>query len=206
LQKKEVYKFIKDIIENAQNILLIIDSEKPELPEIINTYTDTWGKMVQVLILRKFTCGDVSIYTQDPEFENMEITQMALFSPTNETDIKVYSEEYHLDGVDETIKTAYLGLKHEALRFSPKARFNPQKYYISIVLNKNKAFFKIKRKKIRLVVMLSFDVVQPLINKHPVRRLSEGVQRFYNGPCCEITISSEKDVEEVVGVFEKLLI
>jgi len=51
---REIYKFIKDVIENSQNILLIIDDQIDELPEIISTYTDTWGKTVKPLILRKF--------------------------------------------------------------------------------------------------------------------------------------------------------
>ena len=41
--KKEIFKFLKDTIENSRNILLIIDGEKKELPEITETYTDTWG-------------------------------------------------------------------------------------------------------------------------------------------------------------------
>lgn len=52
--KKEIFKFIKDIIENSQNILLIIDEEKKELPEITETYTDTWGKMVKLTILKEY--------------------------------------------------------------------------------------------------------------------------------------------------------
>lgn len=51
--EKEIYKSIKDIVENSQNILLVIDDEKDELPEIIDTYTDTWGKMVKLIILKK---------------------------------------------------------------------------------------------------------------------------------------------------------
>src|SRR6185437_4085855 len=43
----EIYKFIKDTIESSQNILIIIDGEKKEMPEIIETYTDTLGKMVK---------------------------------------------------------------------------------------------------------------------------------------------------------------
>ena len=59
LGEREIYKFIKDVIENSQNILLIIDTEKDELPEIMETYSDTWGKMVKLLkkrlsIMRNF--------------------------------------------------------------------------------------------------------------------------------------------------------
>ena len=48
---QEIYKFLSDIVENSQNILLIIDGDKTELPEILDTYSDTWGKMVKHLIV-----------------------------------------------------------------------------------------------------------------------------------------------------------
>lgn len=44
LKNREIYKFIKDVIDNSKNILLLIDGEKKELPEIIETYSDTWEK------------------------------------------------------------------------------------------------------------------------------------------------------------------
>jgi hypothetical protein len=37
LGKKEVYKALKDTIESSQNILLVIDDPKPELPAIFET-------------------------------------------------------------------------------------------------------------------------------------------------------------------------
>ena len=45
LGKKEIYKALKDTIENSQNILLVLDDNKPELQEIFQTYTDTWERM-----------------------------------------------------------------------------------------------------------------------------------------------------------------
>src|SRR3990167_10705056 len=46
LGEREIFKFIKDTIDISQNILLIIDNDMSELPEIITTYADTWVKMV----------------------------------------------------------------------------------------------------------------------------------------------------------------
>jgi hypothetical protein len=41
LKNQEIYKFLSDIIESSQNILLISDGSIPELQEIMETYTDT---------------------------------------------------------------------------------------------------------------------------------------------------------------------
>jgi len=54
----EIYKFLKDIVDNNQNILIVIDGSKPEFEEIIDTYTDTWGKMVIVQIVNHFKQDD----------------------------------------------------------------------------------------------------------------------------------------------------
>ena len=51
---REIFKFLKDTIENSQNILMVIDNDKPEFPEIVETYTDTWGKMVKIAILKEY--------------------------------------------------------------------------------------------------------------------------------------------------------
>ena len=53
--KTEIYKFLSDIIESSQNILLIADGQIPELPEIFETYTDTWGKLVKFVEVKKYT-------------------------------------------------------------------------------------------------------------------------------------------------------
>jgi hypothetical protein len=41
IKENELYKFIKDTVEKSQNILLILDGEKEELPEIMDTYSET---------------------------------------------------------------------------------------------------------------------------------------------------------------------
>jgi len=53
LKGKEIFKFIKDTIENSQNILIVIDEMKPELPEMTDTYTE-WSKMVRTVVLKEY--------------------------------------------------------------------------------------------------------------------------------------------------------
>ena len=52
LGRGEIYKFLSDVIDTSQNILLIADGPINELPEIMDTYTDTWGKLVKFLEIR----------------------------------------------------------------------------------------------------------------------------------------------------------
>jgi len=202
LGEKEVYKFIKDVVEDSQNILLIMDGEKKELPEIIETYGDTWGKMVRLLILKKFINDRECIYLLNPEFESIEV---ALEAPVTEPEIHgQYSEEFHLESIAGEIKKAYFKIKEELSKHKENIKFNPQKYYISIVYKKNIAFFIFRKKTFGIVVMLPEREIRKRIHKHKIKKLSEGVQKFYNGPCAEVIIEDTKNIREVTSLIKLL--
>ena len=203
LGEKEIYKFIKDVLDDSQNILLIIDGEKNELPEIVDTYTDTWGKMVKILIIRKFSNKEEFIYMLDPEFERIEYAKEESINEIEQTDY--YTEEFHLDGVTEEIKGAYFNMKEELLKANEELKFNPQKYYISIVHKKNIAFFTFRKKKFVIVIMLPEKEIKQSIRWHKVKSLSDGVQRFYNGPCAEVVVENDKKLIEVIDIIKTLI-
>jgi predicted transport protein len=205
LGEKEIYKFIKDAIENSQNILLIMDDEKDELPEILDTYTDTWGKMVRLLILKKFTNGQDSLYSVNPDFRDIQFTDADSIKRISDTEPTAYTEEYHLDGVSDNVSQIYFYLKEHILKLNANLKFNPQRYYISIIYDRNIAFFKIRKKKIRLVLMLPEEQVKNVIKSHQVVQLSDSVQKFYNGPCCAVNIEKNKNLEEIVNVIDYII-
>jgi hypothetical protein len=202
---KEIYKYVKDTIEKSQNILLVLDGEKKELPEIMDTYSDTWGKMVKVIFVKKFGLKKEVIYTMHPEFENIEFEELE--GDSNKPDgISEYTEEYHLDGVTDEIRKIYKDTKHILLKSYPKLIFNPQKYYISIRTERNIAFIKIRRKKIVIVVLNSESSTRKQIKYHKIKKLTPIVQKFWNGPSCAIIIESEKHHNEVIKLLKNLIL
>lgn len=205
LGEKEIYKFIKDVTENSQNILLIMDDEKDELPEILDTYTDTWGKMVRLLILKKFTNGQDFLYSLNPDFRDIQFTDADSIKRISDTAPTAYTEEYHLDGVSENVSRIYFSLKESILELNANLKFNPQRYYISIVHDRNIAFFKVRKKKIRLVLMLSEDHVRNIIQSHEIVQLSDSVQKFYNGPCCAVNIEKNKNLDEILNAIDYII-
>ncbi len=205
LGEKEIYKFIKDTIERSQNILLVIDGDKKELPEIMETYTDTWGKMVKLILIKKFYNNGDFIYTMHPDFENIEFADIEDgISVDTESDIE-YDEEYHFDGVSDTVKQIFSDIKNDLLKAYPDLIFNPQKYYISIRRDRNIAYFTTRRKKIRLVVMQSDEETRKEIKNHPVKTLAAGVQKFWNGPSCAIMIDNTENLDEIKNLLKKLI-
>jgi hypothetical protein len=70
---QEIFRFLIDVIESNQNILIIIDGIKPEFSEVINTYSDTWGEMVKVITMKKYSDDVETIYQLEPELEVLDI-------------------------------------------------------------------------------------------------------------------------------------
>lgn len=196
LGEKEIFKALTDLIESSQNILLVIDGSKPELPEITDTYSDTWGKMVRVLEIRKFESKDSSVLTCDPSFENIEL---AFDETIQEAESKTgpWSEEHHLEGVTDTVKEIYRHLRSIFETSDGQCRFNPQKYYVSIKTSRNVVFLKVRKKKLRMVVMLPEHEIKQLVKDHPVKSISQPQQDFYNGPCAEVDVDSMFNIGEI---------
>ena len=197
----QVFKFLSDLIDSSQNILLVIDGAKPELPEISDTYTDTWGKMVRVLEVKKFSHKEGSIITVDPAFENLEFSDEEPIADTEKKTVR-YSEEFHLEGSTDTVKDLFEHLKQVVRQVDDSYVFNSQKYYISIKGPKNIAFLKIRKKKIRMIVMLPEQDIRATISHHTVKALSQPVQTFYNGPCAAIDVDTMQHIKEIDDLIQ----
>lgn len=202
----EVYKFLSDIIESSQNILLVADAPIDELPEIMGTYTDTWGKMVKSLEVRKYTSGEDIVYSVTPDIETLQYaeTDESSVAQEDETEGSPYTEEFHLDWVEAVVREIYARIKDAAGRTSQALVFNPQKYYISIKAAKNIAFLKTGKKKIRFIAMLPESRIREIVRSHSVVSLSQGVQDFYNGPCAAVDITSTDNFDEIESLIREL--
>lgn len=202
LGENEIYKFIKDTLDRSQNVLLIIDGEKKELPEIIDTYSDTWGKMLKLIQIKKYTNNGETIYTMHPEFENLEFAEIEEDILDNSEEVE-YTEEYHLKGSTEAVRKIYNELKADLLNANPSLIFNPKKHYIAVKKEKNVSFFLISNKKIRIIVMQSEDKTRSEIKNHTIKSLAASVQKFWNGPSCALLVETLEDLDEVKTVLRK---
>ncbi|MBC8465590.1 hypothetical protein H8D57_01050 [bacterium] len=204
LGDQEIFKFLSDLLDASQNILLVIDGAKLELPEITDTYSDTWGKMVRVLEVKKFSTKEGSIVSVDPAFENLEFSYE---EPIADTEKKAtqYSEEFHLEGSTDTVKEIFEHLKQMVRDADDSFCFNPQKYYISIKGPKNVVFLKIRKKKVRMIVMLPEIDIRLAISNHPVKTLSQPVQNFYNGLCAAVDVDSLQNIDEIDTLIQSAM-
>lgn len=198
---QEIYKFINDVVENSQNILIIIDGEKNEFSEITDVYRDTWGKMVKHLVLRKYSDGEEIVYQLEPDFEILEYVSDEPILKENGG----YDEVYHTEKSDKLVSDIYMELKNRLLLINNELLFNPQKNYISVRRKKNLAFLLFRKKKIHAVVMRPEEEIRKEISKYQIHTLSQSVQKFYNGPCADIILDNIDGLDEVVDVFKPLV-
>ena len=204
---KEIFKFLKDTIENSQNILIVIDNEKPEFTEIIETYTDTWGKMVRIAILKEYhqpNGQDDTIITMTPDFENIETIDIVSTNQDESSKPTSYTVDFHLDGIPEEIKEIFYELKLKLTERIPTLSLNPQRYYISLRKKRNFAFLRIRKKKIAIVAMMKEDKIRERIQYNNVATLSQGVQNFYGRPCARIDLTNNKNLQEVVDLLVEI--
>lgn len=205
LGQTEIYKFLKDTIGGSQNILLAIDGEKKEMPEIMDTYVDTWGAMVKQIVIKKFVHNDSAIFTIHPEFEYIEFAGIEEEILLEEDIESEYTEEMHFENRPEFIRDIYITIKDALVEFDSTLKFNPQKYYISIRKDRNYAFFTFNKKKVTLVVVNGEEETRQDIQYHHIKSLSSGVQRFWNGPSCAIVIDSIDNINEVIELLRKVI-
>lgn len=201
--ERELYKFLKDTVDSSRNILIVIDGEKEEFSEIQEAYTDTWGKLVTIVILKEHRNMKDSIFVMTPEFSTVHLEE-PLVSGTMRLKLSI-TEEYHLEGVAEPVKAAFYEIKKAVTSYRPKVALNPQKWYISIVYDRNVAFLKLGVKKMNIVVMLDESVVRPMLHYHDVKSLSQSVQNWYTGPCCQISLNNSEHLDEVIEVLKKVI-
>ena len=201
---KEIFKFVKDTIENSQNILLILDNEKNELPAIIKTYTDTWGKIVKVTLLKEYINGGESIISLSPEFANIVTVEIITETETEDVKTGPYTEDYHLEDTLPEIKEIYRTLHDELTKQIKEIKFNPQRYYISLRKKRNFAFIELRKKKLTIVAMLDQVSIETKIKHHKIVTLADSVQKFYNGSCAQIVITDNSNINEIINLLVEI--
>ena len=201
LGEKEIFKFLNDVVDASQNILMVIDDDKPELPDIMDTYNDTWGKMVKIITIKQFVNSGDAIFSVSPEFEAIEYSNQPAIPSTDPEPTSV-SEEFHLEDVGDNVKEIYRVLKQQMLQVKPSLIFNITKYYISIKDKKAFAYIYIRKRKIVLVPMLSEEQIRGRFQHHNVRTISQSGQNYYNGECANIDIKNMGHINDIVELLK----
>ena len=158
---------------------------------------------MKILIVKNYGPKKNGIITVIPPFEQIEYIDAITME---EEDVGVearYSQEFHLDGVQEEIKDVYYAIINKLLLIYPNLTVNPQKYYISLRDNKNFSFIHVRKKKIRMVVRLEEKRVREILKKHVVVHLRQSVQDFWNGPSCEIIIENNNNLLDLIKVLKE---
>ncbi len=190
---------MKDTLDNSQNILIIIDEAKTEFKEIMETYTDTWGRMVKVQIVNHFQLKSSDILIVEPPFQSIPFEDATSVSPDKEmSEPSQYTEEFHLEGSETNVRDIYSKLKTEFLHIKSTLKFNSVKYYIGVRDIRNIAALRFYKKKLLLEALLPEEEVKRIIQQHKIRLYST------RSPMVEINdISHWDEIQKLVGQLVK---
>lgn len=210
----EIYKFLKDLLQNSQNILLVLDGEKEELPEIMEVYSDTWQKIVKLMYIKKFSSGLDSYFMAYPDFEDIDFLEISSVPDDEQegvvheedTEDDAYDEEYHLSGSFEIVKKCFAELKLALATSVNGASFRYRKYYVAARKTKNFAFFHFRRKKIELVVTCLPDFAERFVKNYKIRNHSQSVQRYWGGKSCSIVVDSDAYLGQVENLLRQIAV
>ncbi len=117
-------------------------------------------------------------------------------------EVKVYTEEDHLERVGDSIREIYNKIKQEILSVDDKIIFNPQKYYVSLRKDRNFAFISFSKSKMKIVIMLPYEKGEQMVKYNKISPLSDGVQRFYNGHCFEVQVEEGSNLPEILELIK----
>lgn len=197
LDKKDLHKVLRDILEDSQKILLILDDDKPELEEIFKTYQDTWDKMVTKEIVKEYTTKTDTILFMDPGFGEIAL------APASQVEEGRYTEDFHTRNTEEKVVRAYTKLREDIRSYDPEIAVNPQKYYISFRKRRNFAYLTMRRKKLRIIITLPIEQGRSMIKAHSVSEPSQAVQSFYGSPCFEVWVDDDKNLQEIIDAMKE---
>jgi predicted transport protein len=195
---REIYKFLKDTMDNSQKILIVIDEPKAEFKEIMDTYTDTWGRMVKVQIVNHFRRNNSNILTVEPPFQSIPFEDATSLSTELEiTESSQYTEEFHLDGCETNVRDVYSKLKEDFLNVKSTLMFNPVKEYVGVRDIRNIAAIRFYKKKLLPEVFLPESEVNRIVHHHKVRLYPK------RGPMVEI--NDTNNWEEIQKLVSRLV-
>lgn len=117
-------------------------------------------------------------------------------------EIKVYTEDDHLNGADQNIVELYEKFKSAIFNLADDIEVQPQKYYIAFKKNKNLFDVEIQKKSMKIAVNCKFGSLNdPKVIARDVRNVGHRGNGDY-----QIQIDSDKDLEYIMSLLKQVLV
>ncbi len=115
------------------------------------------------------------------------------------SEIKVYSEDTHLNDKPQELIELYGNLKDYILNFSDDILIRPNKHYIGFIKKTNFCDIMIQKSKIKLWLNIPFSKLNDPIDL--ARNVSK-IGHYGNGEC-EISLYNNDNLEYIVGLIKQ---
>jgi len=208
----EVYKFLTGVIKVTPTLAIIIDEKTAELDEVLETNPKNFKEVISIefkTYLREGCDLKVHAHFFEPLYTPQEnIIEKPIQKPiSGKAEIPPgehisFTTEYHLDKSNQIAKDIYFEIQSQIKQFKPGLKFNPTKYYISMVDKKSIAYIYLRKKKLNIVVMLPVTLIKQTVKHHTILPRGEGEQKFYGGECASIIIDDTSNLDEIMTVLK----
>lgn len=194
----DLYRFLSKLFSKTPKIIVIIDEKTPEVfeacqalrysPEIIEFKTfeneDNSGKYAHLFL---------PIYSAKNLGEVQEPIKVVFNSRPFTPRIQVNT---NLNSIYEKIERAMFDI-------DPKIKANQTKQYRSFKVKRIFAYIQFAKRRMNIVVMIPYENSNSLINKHFIKQLPQRSQKFWGGPCFQVSVDNEDNLEEIIDTLEE---
>lgn len=201
LTGEDIPGVIKQIIATNTSILVFSERNFMELTGVKQLYPQPW-RQVHSIVIKRYTSNGDTYCNMAPAYNDLRRAKEKQRAKREKVPV---TEEHHLEGASDEVKSAYLKIKEELIKSNGSLQFNPQAYYIALKKDRNVSFFHFRRSKIDLVVKYPEKETRKLIKKHEVRSLKESIQKFWGGTACSIILENSVHLQEIIGLLKNVL-
>jgi predicted transport protein len=129
----------------------------------------------------------------------LTITQKSDIIQNVTKEIKVYTEESHLQSVDPNIKELYILLKEAIMNFDPKIKIIPRKKYVGFIKTQKFLNIHIKRKFLKLTIFTdNKGLNDPKKTSNEITKYSSLNRKFYR-----IILKTNSDIGYVLTLIRQ---
>ena len=191
----------KDDIDWTQTRVIFVSSSFTDNQKQATNFKDIGIELWEV---KRYENGYLSIIPVK-KTNNVEsiksLTGKSAFFEKISKEIKIYTEEEHLNGIPEKIKELYEDFKSSILSLDPSIEIHPRKLYIGFKKRTNLCDIEIQKKVLKIYLNAKWGSIED--SKHLFQNISN-VGHWGNGDY-RVIVSDDKNLEYIMSVLKQLL-
>ncbi len=202
---EEILSQLTIAMRNRPSIIFISDNDMEELAPLKQNYPETWGRMTNQIIVKRYAVKNEMMITFQPKFDEITIPEKPLREKESRKDLPKLTEPEHLAKASNVVKEIYGKIKAELLKADKGLEFNSTNYYVSIHKVRKITVIQIKKNSLSIVMLNPIAETQKMIKHNKILLHKDSVQKFWGGECCTVVVEKTEHLGEVIALLKKMV-